>query len=408
MKEANMRRLAHTPAESRYTPLYFLASLGAGGIAVTFFLWLMFWVPHPGRPVPVFEDVAAAFAAGGTAMQAMIVVAALGIGAAAYTNIRLLVWNLRQMRRFRTQAGYGALRASNAETQLMAMPLALAMCVNVGFIVGLVFVPGLWGVTEYLFPLAMAVFLAIGVLAFRQLGAFLGRVLEYGNFNHSANNSFAQKLPAFALAMVGVGLAAPAAMSDMPATVAVSLVLSGFFLMATVVIAAVALVLGIQSMMQNGVAPEAAPTLMVIVPILTVLGILLLRQDHGLHTTFNGHTAPADTLVMLSRIVSVQVLFILFGALALRRVGYWGRFVTGQTTSAGAYALICPGVALSVMLQFWINKGLVEAGVIVKFGAAYWGLSAVAVAVQGATIGLVLYLNRRHYRATPALAQPAE
>jgi hypothetical protein len=356
----------------------------------------------------VFEDIATAFAGGGVALQAMIVVAALGIAAAAFTNIRLLVWNLGQMRRFRAQAAYDAFRRSNAETQSLAMPLALAMSVNVGFILGLVFVPGLWGVTEYLFPLAMAAFLAIGVLAFRQLGAFLGRVLEHGNFDHSANNSFAQKLPAFALAMVGVGLAAPAAMSTVPATVAVSLTLSGFFLMASVVVAAVALALGIQSMMENGVAPEAAPTLMVIVPILTVLGILLLRQDHGLHTQFDGHTAPAETLVMLSRIVSVQVLFILFGVLALRRVGYWGRFVTGSATSAGAYALICPGVALSVMLQFWINKGLVGAGVIAQFGAAYWTLSAVALAVQIATIALVLYLNRRHFRAVPALAQPAE
>ena len=50
------------PAD-RYSPLYFLVSLGAGGLAVTFFMYLMFWVPHPTRPVPVFEDVAAAFAA---------------------------------------------------------------------------------------------------------------------------------------------------------------------------------------------------------------------------------------------------------------------------------------------------------------------------------------------------------
>lgn len=404
-----MAHPATSPADSRYTPLYFLASLGAGGIAVTFFLWLMFWVPHPGKPVPVFEDIAAAFATGGPAMQAMIVVAALGIAAAAVTNIRLLLWNLGQLRRFRVQAGFAAFRNSNAETQLMAMPLAFAMTINVGFILGLVFVPGLWSVTEYLFPLAMAAFVAVGVMAFRQLGAFLGRVLEHGNFDHSANNSFAQKLPAFALAMVGVGLAAPAAMSGVPATVAVSLILSTVFVMAAVVIAAVALVLGIRSMMEHGVAPEAAPTLMVIVPILTVLGIALLRLDHGLHTTFDGHTAPADTLVLLTRIVAVQILFLLFGALALKRVGYRDRFLTGRATSAGAYALVCPGVAFSVMLQFWINKGLVEAGAIAKFGAAYWSLSAVAVAVQLATIALVIYLHRRHFRALPAAAaQPAE
>ena len=41
------------------------------------------------------------------------------------------------------------------ESQLMALPLALAMSVNVAFVAGAVFVPGLWGVREMLFPLAL-------------------------------------------------------------------------------------------------------------------------------------------------------------------------------------------------------------------------------------------------------------
>jgi len=58
-----------------YTPLYFLVSLGSGGLVVTFFMWLMHWLPHPGRSGPVFEDIAAKFSAGSLVTQAMIVVA---------------------------------------------------------------------------------------------------------------------------------------------------------------------------------------------------------------------------------------------------------------------------------------------------------------------------------------------
>ena len=36
----------------KYTPLYLLASLGAGGMAVAFYLHLMFLTPHPKPPVP--------------------------------------------------------------------------------------------------------------------------------------------------------------------------------------------------------------------------------------------------------------------------------------------------------------------------------------------------------------------
>ena len=380
-----------------YSPLYFLASLGAGGLTVTFFMYLMFWVPHPGQPVPVFEDISAAIATGSPLLRTAIALAVLGIAWFGFRNIRLLIWNLRRYGGFRATEAGAHLVSTNAETQILALPLALAMSVNVGFILGLVFVPGLWTVVEYLFPAAMAVFLAIGVLALSQLGRFLGRVLTQGGFDCRANNSFAQLLPAFSLSMVGVGLAAPAAMSSIPATAGISVILSTFFLVASVTVALVGLILGLRSMMENGVAAEASPTLLILVPLVTVLSILLLRQGHGLHTHFALHTDAGGTLVMLTRGLALQALFSLFGLLVLARVGYWRQYLTGSRLSAGSYALVCPGVALSVMLHFWINKGLVASSMIVKFGVAYWSLTALALLAQVAMIMLVIWLDRRHF-----------
>jgi hypothetical protein len=78
---------------------------------------------------------------------------------------------------------------------------------------------------------------------------------------------------------------------------------------------------------------------------------------------------------MLTQLLSVQVAFALFGLAVLARVGYVARFVTGAETSAGSYALVCPGVALSVMIHFWLNKGLVATGLVAKFSVAYWSIS---------------------------------
>jgi hypothetical protein len=167
------------PADS-WSPLYFLASLGAGGLAVTFFMYLMFWVPHPGQPVPIFEDLARAISTGSAAQQTLIGLSMAAIAAFGFLNIRYLLWNLRAYRAFRATEAYTKLRTSNGESALLAMPLALAMSVNVGFILGLVFVPGLWGVVEYLFPFAMIAFGLIGWLALTQIGHFLGRVLSQG------------------------------------------------------------------------------------------------------------------------------------------------------------------------------------------------------------------------------------
>lgn len=403
-----MSQTSTRPADT-WAPLYFLASLGAGGLAITFFMYLMFWVPHPGQPVPVFEDIMAALTGASPLYTAMIAVAVLGIAAFSIMNVSLLIWNLRRVGEFSRSDKGIALSGTNAQTQMMAMPLALAMSINVGFIIGLVFVPGLWSIVEYLFPAAIVAFLAVGVLALRQLGGFLSRVIVQGGFEHRANNSFAQLLPAFTLSMVGVGLAAPGAMSVTAATAGVSVVLSTFFLVAAAVIALIGIVMGLHSMMEHGVAVEQAPTLMVVVPIMTVLGILLVRQDHGLHVHFESHTSAGDMLVMLSRMVSLEIVFLLFGLTVLAATGYTARFIKGAETSVGSYALVCPGVAFSVMMHFWINKGLVAAGLIAKFGVAYWALSGIALAAQFAMIALVLVLNARHFgrRGAPA-AVPAE
>ncbi len=404
-----MSDLVKRPADT-YSPLYFLASLGAGGLAVTFFMYLMFWVPHPGRPVPTFEDLSAAFGSGGLPLQAAIVVAVVGIAGFAFLNVKSLIWNFAALSAFKKTDAYDALRNSNAETTLLAAPLASAMTVNAMFIVGLVFVPGLWSIIEYLFPMALIAFMALGIWALRTIGDFLGRVLTKGGvFDVTAHNSFAQLLPAFAISMVAVGLAAPAAMSTNALTVGIALVLSTFFGVAAILYTVVAAITAFNSMLHYGTAKEAGPTLMVIVPIMTVLGIMFLRQDHGLHTAFQAHSTAGETMVFLARLLTVQILFLLLGLLVLRRQGYFTDYVFGSKTSPGSYALVCPGVALSVMGHFFINKGLVDAGVIDKFGPAFWMLTALALAAQVAMIALVLRLNRQHFgKPRAAAAVPAE
>ncbi|MDF1857292.1 hypothetical protein [Pseudooceanicola sp.] len=397
------------PADN-YSPLYFLASVGAGGLAVSFFMYLMFWVPHPGRTVPVFEDIAAAFGQGNPALQFAIALAVLGIAVFVFLNLKSLFWNLTALARFQKTDKYAKLRSSNGEAGLLARPLAIAMSINALFIVGMVFVPNLWSLVEYLFPAAMVAFVLTGLLALRDIGRYLARILSTpGAFDLSQHNSFGQILPAFALAMVGVGLSAPAAMSSNPTTVATALVLSTFFAVGAVLYATIALITAITSMLEHGVAKEAAPTLLIIVPLMTVLGILVLRQDHGLGAAFGDHTSDAATLMFLAKALAVQVLFLLFGLAVLRQQGYFREFVTGPKTSPVSYALICPGVALSVLLQFFINKGLVANQVIDKFDTAYWAITAIALASQMLMVWLLLRLNRQHFSAAKTRAAiPAE
>ncbi len=401
--------MQHTRPADTYSPLYFLASVGAGGLSVTFFMYLMFWVPHPGKPVPVFEDIMAAFSTGTVGQKTGILVAVLGIAAMVFLNLKYLIWNLKTFSVFRKTEAYTKLKSSNGETTILAMPLALAMSVNGLFIVGLVFVPGLWSIVEYLFPFAMAAFLAIGIMALVYIGDFLGRVLTKGGvFDVTAHNSFAQMLPAFALAMTAVGFSAPAAMSANTVVVGVSLVGSTFFGIASIIYAVLALFTAFNSMLHYGTSKETAPTLLIVIPLMTILGIMALRQDHGLHATFEVHGSAGETMIFLARLIAVQVLFGLLGLVMLARHGYWKSYVFGSDTSPGSYALVCPGVALSVLLQFFINAGLVQAGVLTKYSVMYWVITAVAIAFQFAMVAMVLRLNRQHFGRPAVQAVPAE
>lgn len=403
-----MPSLISRPADT-YSPLYFLSSLGAGGLTVTFFMYLMFWVPHPGRPVPVFEDIVAAFANGPLPMQFGIAIAVMGIAYFAFLNVKTLVWNWTSLSAMKKTEAYSKLRNSNGESALLAAPLAMAMTVNALFIVGLVFVPQLWTVKEILFPFAMVAFALIGIYALRLIGDFLGRVLTKGGlFDVTAHNSFAQLLPAFALAMVGVGFAAPAAMSSTPVVVGTSLVISTFFATASILYTVFAAVTAFNSMLHYGTAKEAAPTLMVVVPIMTVLGILFLRQNHGMHTTFDAHGTDIETAMFLARLLSVQIVFLLLGLTILSRQGYFKDFVFGTKTSPGSYALVCPGVAFNVMMFFFVHKGLVASGMMDKFSLGYWALIAIALTSQALMIALVTRLNRQHFSSKTAVAVPAE
>lgn len=392
-----------------YSPMYFLASLGAGGLAVTFFMWLMVWVPHPGRTVPIFEDILAKFQTGSSLEQAMIIAAVLGIAFFVVLNLKSLIWNLGRYSQWKRTEAYQKFIKTNAQSQLMALPLALAMSVNGMFVTGLVFVPGLWSIIEYLFPMAIVAFGAIAYLAFTIYGHFIARIKVEGGFNFAANNSFGQILPAFTFAMIGVGLAAPAAMSANMTVVGFSIVLSTFIFITSVLIGAVALILGIRSMLDHGTNAETAPTLMILIPLMTILAITLLRQDHGLGVQFGAHTSDAETFMMLTKFVAVQVLFFLFGWLIMARHSYGKRFIWGRETSVMTYALVCPGVGFSVLMQFFIHNGLVAVGLVDKFSVGYWALIALAVASQIAMIALVLVLNRRHFGAPRAVAAvPAE
>lgn len=378
-----------------YNPLYFLSALGAGGLAITFFIYLTFMVSHPDTPMVTFNHLWPIITDGDPVTGALIGMTMLGIAFFTLLHLRLLAWNLVEFARFRRTEAYEQLFQSNNEATLMTLPLTLAMTINVLFVNGAVFVPNLWSVVEYLFPFAILAFLAVGYLALRLYARFFTRVISGGNFNNEENNNLGQMIAVFAFAMVGVGLAAPGAMSHHVEVNAIGIFGSTFFVTVALVMGMLKFVMGFKSMLQQGIAPAGSPSLWIVIPILTLLGIAMIRVMFGLSHGFDQPVSKPWLFVLLSSILSLQLLFGLLGYTVMKQVGYFDDFLRGNHRHPGSYALICPGVALFVFGMFFVHFGLLKNGLIDQFSPAYFVALAPLAVLQLKTLSTLFKLNDR-------------
>jgi hypothetical protein len=80
------------------------------------------------------------------------------------------------------------------------------------------------------------------------------------------------------------------------------------------------------------------------------------------------------------------VIFGLIGYAVMKKLNYFADYAGGAKSNAGAFALICPGVALFVFGMFFINFGLVMPKLVGAGSWAYLLLMVPLIAVQLKTI----------------------
>jgi hypothetical protein len=238
----------------------------------------------------------------------------------------------------------------------------------------------------------MLAFVSIGVYAMRILGDYFVRMLLHKGYSFEQNNSLAPMVSIFALSMIAVGLAAPVAMSSTREIVAIAFTLSAFFATSAALLMLVMLVIGFSTMLTHGIRPEAAPSLWLMIPITTLLGITFMRTTHGMHASFEAHVSPADHFVVLMALFSVQVLFGLLGYVVLKRINYFRDYIHGDKTHATTYALVCPGVAFPVFGLFIVKFALLGNGLISMWTPAHYLFLLPFLLVQLKTLQVLIKL----------------
>ncbi len=371
--------------KEKYSPMYFLAALGAGGTSVSFFMYLMFLVPHTDTPMTTYDHVVPALMKGDW-LSFVVAFSLVFIIALAYFHFKLLFWNIKQYRAFKETEAFTTLKNSNAEVTLMTMPLTFAMTINVCFVLGAVFVPGLWSVVEYMFPGALLGFAICGYYAIKIFMEYFSRLLITGDFDFTKNNNLSQMLSIFAFAMIAVGFAAPGAMSHNITINAIGIFCSIFFASISILLIVIKLILGFKNMFEHGVAIEASPSLWIMLPILTILGITFIRISFGLDHHFNQPLANASLFTLTSFVLALELIFGMLGFFVMKRIGYFKEFIHGDKKSPVAFALICPGDAFFVFGMFFINMGLVMNGVVEKYSIVYFLLMIPFMFIQYKTI----------------------
>ncbi|NVK20346.1 MAG: hypothetical protein HWE30_16745 [Methylocystaceae bacterium] len=385
------------PAEQNYSPLYYLAALGNGGLAVSFFIYMMFLLPHPGTPMPVFADWSRALMEGSLAHRALVVFSLSGVVWFSIGHIRSLIWNTKQYLKFKKSGGLESMMDSAAEVQLMALPLTYAMTINVGFVLGALFVPGLWTIVEYLFPMALIGFAVVAYFAIKIYTHYFANLVQKGHQNWTSNNNLSQLLAIFAFSMVAVGFAAPAAMSHIKVTALIAMICSIFFLSVVAILGLLKLVFGFRDILERGVSTEGAPSLWILIPVLTVCGIAIVRLSHGYDYLFDLSPSKGSNFVFIVVFFSIQLFIGLIGYRVMKANNYFADFIKGDKLSSGSYALICPGVALMVFGMFFIHVGLVKNGLVAPLSPVHFIMILPLMAVQFKTIKVMKTLDKKHF-----------
>jgi hypothetical protein len=388
----------------KYSPMYHLGALGSGGLAISFFLYLNFLLPHESGIIS-FDQLWPVLTGEPSLKAFWIGLCLLVVFALSAMHIALMIWNTREFSLFKKTEAYHKLRDSSAEISLMVVPLTMAMTVNVLFVNSSLLIPGLWEVIEYMFPLAMTAFVAIGIYALRILGDYFVRMFLHKGYSFEQNNSLAPMVSIFALSMIAVGLAAPAAMSHVREIIAVSIALSAFFATSASLLMIVMLVIGFHSMLTHGIRPEAAPSLWLMIPITTLLGITFMRTGHGLGEAFGGHVSSGENYIVLMAIFSVQLIFGLIGFVVMKRLNYFKDFIYGNKIHATTYALVCPGVALPVFGLFVVKFALMGNLLVMMWTPWMYLFLLPFLAIQLKTLQVLLTLVTR-LQLVPAARMP--
>ena len=114
-------------------------------------------------------------------------------------------------------------------------------------------------------------------------------------------------------------------------TSSISMFFSFFFGALSVTLAFIKLTFGLHSIFQKGIDKNTAPSLWIMIPVFTLYGITFVRLFAGInHNFFDTNPNPFIVFLVLSVLLSLQIVFGSVGYMVMKKIGYFKDFVYGE------------------------------------------------------------------------------
>jgi hypothetical protein len=339
--------------EKKFSPLVFLASLGAGGIAVTPFAFLQYAHPHAEGLVQISD-----IAHGALSWADGIFFYGLEVIMIVFTLLHfgLSVVFFRQLAKWMRSGGFRAfIRNPLVNAGLLAPFISVLMTMNVFIGPIRFFIPSFAeNLQAFMFP-ALVVWLVLwAALMFTEIELLKISFIE--GFD-TEKISFGWLLHPFALGMqtvVGMGIAAMSSDAGIADTAAFFSLVSGtmgaflFF---------VKLVVIFKSHFSARELPDRQflPSFLIVIPNITLYAISAFRFAHYLEHTRGFHVEWLGwTIILVS--FAFEVWYMLFGLSLL--ADYFRRYFFRKEFYVTQWGLVCPVVALAVLGSFAYSLSL--------------------------------------------------
>jgi len=330
----------------KFTPLLFLASLGAGGLSVSFFAILNYTVEHGKGLIKISQihsgDYSVLLTATYYLMEAgMVLFAILHIVLSVILFVELFKW-------IGTESYKKVEQNPLTNSSLVTPFISAAMTMNVMLSVVRYFVPA---ISDNLQSYMLA-----GLVGFAGLWFFLLKLetkllkISFVNGYDVNKINFGWLLRPFALAMVtvtGAGIAALAQDSSIAHASAFMVMVSGslgFFL----------LMVKLMALFKSHFAGEGLadkqflPSYLIVVPNITLYALIAFRMGHYLEKQFDAHLV-SYFMVVPTLAFAFEVWYMVFGLSLLKE--YFAKYFKSEF-HVSQWGFVCPLVAFTVLGTF--------------------------------------------------------